>query len=381
MQIVIFQHSTYDSDKMTLKNLFMFFILLLLVNCGGSSSNTITNQPPPVQGTRVLGLDVKSVPSVTYATAYDQAMILGVREVSVSLDWTALEPTVGNYDDTLPGIIDSFYPIQTGDITLVLRPLDTPGSRLPADLAGLSFDNPAVITAFENFLSHLHGQLTTLNASGKLKWIHVGNEIDATLGSDTTQWSQWEIFFNAARTRIQNLWGTDVVVSSIIQFGALNDVNTRTQYLNFLPNLDSAVLTYYPLNTDFTMRPPTTVASDFNVMVNTITSKPILLQECGYPSSTTNNSSETLQADFVTAVFDAWDTHRDRINLIDFTWQYDVSEATVDQWVIDFGLSGQPNENEFKQYLWTLGLSNYDSSEKRGLQRLRDELQARAWAQ
>ncbi|MFV1981990.1 MAG: glycosyl hydrolase 53 family protein [Thiohalomonadales bacterium] len=367
---------------MILKNLFIFFILLqfVVVGCGESpgTGSTITN-PPPVQGTRVLGLDVKSVPSVTYAMAYDQAMQLGAREVSVSLDWPALEPTVGTYDDTLPAIIEAFYPLQTGDITLVLRPLDTPGPRLPADIAGLAFDDLAVITAFENFLTHLHSQLNTLNASGKLKWIHVGNEIDATLGSDATKWAQWQTFFNAARIRIKSLWGTSVVVSSIVQFSALNNINTRNQYLNFLPKLDSAVLTYYPLYTDFTMRPPSTVASDFNFIVNTIPGKSILIQECGYPSSTINNSSETLQADFVSAVFEAWDTHRDRISLIDFTWQYDVSEATVDQWVIDFGMTGQPNENNFKQYLWTLGLSNYDSTEKPGLQRMRDELLTRKW--
>ena len=141
---------------MSLRILIAFLISLLLFGCGGgggSSSTTAgTADPALAQGARVLGMDVRSVPSVTYAMAYDQAMALGVREVSVSLDWSQLEPTVGNYDDTLPAIIDAFYPLQTGDIALVLRPLDTPGPRLPADLAGLSFDNPAVITAFENFL-------------------------------------------------------------------------------------------------------------------------------------------------------------------------------------------------------------------------------------
>ncbi|OGW51409.1 MAG: hypothetical protein A2Z50_07045 [Nitrospirae bacterium RBG_19FT_COMBO_42_15] len=372
---------------MTVKNQIACIILLLLVSCGGGSSNSNntnssnTNQQPPVQSTRILGIGVKSVPSVTYAIAYDQAMALGVREVSISLDWRILEPTVGNYDDTLPVIINVFYPNKSGDITLVLRPLDTSGPRLPAGLTGLAFNNPAVITAFENFLTHLHAQLTTLNGSGKLKWIHVGNEIDNTLGSDPIQWSQWETFFNAAKIRIESLWGTQVVVSSVIQFGALSNINTRTHYLNFLPNLDSAVLTYYPLNADFTVRPPSTVAADFDFIVSIISGKPILLQECGYPSSTINNSSETLQADFISAVFNAWDTHRDRINLIDFSWQYDVSEATVDQWVIDYGMSGHPNENEFKHYLWTLGLSNYDGSEKIALQRLRDELQTRLWVQ
>ena len=364
------------SRKMAFRTLAAFFLSLLLAGCGGGSAN---NNTAVMQRARILGMDVKSVPSVTYAMAFDQAVALGVREVKVSLDWSALEPTVGNYDDTLPAIIDAFYPLQKGDVTLVLRPLDTPGPRLPSDLAGLPFDDPAVMTAFHDFLTHLHGQLSTLNASGKLKWIHVGNEIDATLGSDAARWSQWQTFFDAARVQIKALWGTSTVVGSIIQFGALEDAGTRARYLDFLPNLDSAVLTYYPLNTDFTVRPPSTVADDFNLIINTIPDKPVLLQECGYPSSMVNNSSETLQADFISAVFNAWDVHSNRIALVDFAWQYDVSEATADQWVIDFGLSGQPNENRFKYFLWTLGLSNYDSSAKPALQRLQDELQRRAW--
>ena len=326
-------------------------------------------------------MDVKNVPSVTYAMAYDQAMALGVREVSVSLDWSLLEPSVGNYDNTLPAIIDAFYPIQTGDLTLVLRPLDTAGPSLPVGLVGRAYDDPAVITAFENFLTNLHTQLQNLNTSGKLKWIHVGNEIDAYLGNDSTKWSQWQTFFKAAKAKINNLWGANVEVSSIIQFSALSDASKLTLYLNLVPELDSAVLTYYPLNTDFTMRPPSTVATDFNFMVNTISGKTILLQECGYPSSSVNNSSETLQADFISSVFEAWDTHLTRIHLIDFAWQYDVSSTQIDQWVIDFSMSGQPNEAAFRGYLGTLGLSNFDSTEKGALLRLRSELQLRKWAQ
>ena len=308
-------------------------------------------------------------------------MSLGVREVSVSLDWALLEPSVGTYDDTIPAIMDAFYPNYAGDISIVLRPLDTSGPSMPSDIAGLSFDNTQVITAFENFLDHLHSQLGTLNASGKLKWIQVGNEIDATLGSDPAKWAQWQTFFNAAKTKIHALWGPNVIVSSIIQFNALNDSNTRTQYLNFLPSLDSATLTYYPLNSDFTVRPTSDIASDFDFLVNTIPGKPIILQECGYPSSTVDNSSETQQADFISAVFNAWDAHLDRIALIDFAWQYDVSDAQASQWVIDYHQNGQPYENEFKQYLLTLGLSHNDGTEKPALQRLRDELLARAWAQ
>ena len=366
---------------MTKRYSLLIIITLLLPGCGGSSG-TSTNMPmPPVQGARILGMDVKGIPSVTYAMAYNQAMSLGVREVSVSLDWSLLEPSVGSYDNTLPGIIDTFYPIQTGDITLVLRPLDTPGPSLPTELVGLTYDDPAVIAAFDNFLTNLHAQLSTLNASGKLKWIHIGNEIDAYLGSDATRWAQWQTFFQAAKVKVRSLWGAGVEVSSIIQFSVLNDTNKLALYSNLLPDLDNAVLTYYPLNADFTMRPVSTVATDFTLMVNAISGKTILLQECGYPSSSVNNSSETQQADFVSAVFEAWDNNINRIRFIDLSWQYDVSSSTVDQWVIDFSMTGNPNETAFREYLGTLGLSNFDSTEKAAMQRLRDELQARKWEQ
>ena len=365
---------------MIAKYTILIFLMTLLLGCEDSEGDADDAMlQPSAQGARILGMDVKNIPSVSYSTAYDQAMALGAREVSVSLDWSLLEPSVGSYDNSLPAIIDIFYPMQVGNLTLVLRPLDTPGPSLPTELAGLAYDNPTMIEAFENFLTNLHAQLSTLNANGKLRWIHVGNEIDSYLGTDATKWAQWQRFFQAAKAKIESLWGSQVEVSSIIQFAALSEANKLALYLNLLPALDHAVLTYYPLSFDFTMRPVSSVATDFALMVNKIPGKTILLQECGYPSSSVNNSSETLQADFISAVFEAWDTHIERIHLIDFTWQYDVSATTVDQWVLDYGMSGNPYEIAFREYLGTLGLANYDGTEKEALQRLRNELQTRQW--
>ena len=354
---------------------------LLLAACGGSGGDGAGLSMPVAQGSRILGMNVKEVPSVTYATAYGQAMSLGAREVSVSLDWADLEPSVGMYDNTIPGIIDTFYPAQTGDLTLVLRPLDTPGPSMPAGLVGKAYDDPAVIAAFENFLTNLHAQLSTLNASGKLKWIQIGNEIDAYLGTDATRWSQWRTFFQAAKAKVRSLWGAGVQVSSIIQFSMLSDATKLSLYSNLLADLDTAVLTYYPLNADFTMRPVSTVAGDFQMMVDAIPGRDILLQECGYPSSAANNSSEAQQAAFISAVFSAWDSHISRIRYIELAWQYDVASTTVDQWVIDYGMSGSPYETAFRGYVGTLGLNNYDGTEKMAMPRLRQALQARSWVQ
>jgi len=88
-------------------------MLLLLFGCSGGGVTgpvAITTK----QGSRILGLDVKEIPSVTYAIAYDQAMSIGAREVSVPLDWSLLEPSVGSYDNRLADIIEAYYPRMFG---------------------------------------------------------------------------------------------------------------------------------------------------------------------------------------------------------------------------------------------------------------------------
>jgi len=353
------------------------FSALFLITCESSKGASHNVNQQVLQGTRILGMDIHETPTITFDTAYNEAIMMGVRESSLSLDWNLLEPNVGNYEDTIPDIINLFYPSQISDLTLIIRPLDTAGKRYPSGLTG-NFDDRTVITTFENFLTHLHSRLTALNSRGKLKWIQIGNEIDAYLGDNPTKWAQWKTFFLAAKAKIKTLW-PKVEVSTVIQFNTLQDKNILDQYLSLLPSLDNASLTYYPLESDFTIRPPDTVDNDFDLMVRSIPDKYIFLQECGYPSSTINLSSKAQQADFISQVFNAWDKHLTKIKIIDFSWQYDISDEEASQYVIDYGLSETANENEFKNYLSSIGLSHNDGTKKPALQQLRNELNKRKW--
>jgi len=301
--------------------------------------------------------------------------------VAENLERFRIARTDGEFDDQVVESIEQFLPHRNEVVEIFIALSQYLDHEEVATKLHRFFEGIYEYTTRPETVTNLHAHLPTLNASGKLKWIHIGNEIDAYLGNDTARWAQWQTFFQAAKVKVRSLWGTGVSVSSIVQFSVLNDMNKKALYLNLLPDLDNAVLTYYPLNADFTVRPVSTVAIDFALMVNEIPDKNILLQECGYPSSSVNSSSETQQADFISAVFEAWDNNINRIRFIDLAWQYDVSSTTVDQWVIDFSMSGNPDESAFRAYLSTLGLSNYDSTEKAAMQRLRKELQARRWQQ
>ena len=127
------------------------------------------------------------------------------------------------------------------------------------------------------------------------------------------------------------------------------------------------------------MRPTADVARDLVRLATLFPDHPIRLQECGYASGAGCGGSEAAQADFVSAVFDAWDQLADRLVHVDFTWQHDVSTTTVDGWVTAYGMSGHPHEDAFRAYLATLGLHHHDGSAKPAWDRLTVEAAARGW--
>ncbi len=128
-------------------------------------------------------------------------------------------------------------------------------------------------------LNNLHAQLPDLNASGKLKCIHVGNEIDAYLGDDAVNWARWRPFFCVGKAKIKALGGADVVATGIVRYAALRDADKRAPYLDLVPELDSAVFPCYPLDDDFRVRPRSTMATDFGFKVAAVGDKTILLRD------------------------------------------------------------------------------------------------------
>ena len=135
------------------------------------------------------------------------------------------------------------------------------------------------------------------------------------------------------------------------------------------------MVTYYPLNGDFSVREPAVVHEDFDKLTKAYLEKPIYILEAGYPSSKDCDSSEAKQAEFITETFRAWDSHAEKIVLISFSWLNDISPASVDELEGYYGFSNRG----FAAYLGSLGLLNYDGSEKSAFRQLKAEAEARGW--
>ncbi|MFK7785066.1 MAG: T9SS type A sorting domain-containing protein [Crocinitomicaceae bacterium] len=314
------------------------------------------------KGDRVLAWQVDMAEDGNYDLAFANAQNACMESAHLFTTWSSVEPTHGNYDASFIAsffdVINVYYPINGVDVELQLAPVNTSALELPSDLLGLSFDDPIVINQFKTLLDTVFAHIPNVTLSA----LNIGNESDIFFGVDAAEYSAYKTFLDSVVPYAQqlyfNLHGSNLNVGTTITFHGLTDAIQGPLCANLNTGLDIVATTYYPLNSDFTMKSPTVVSTDFATLVAAYpsTAQPIYFVECGYSSSASCNSSEVLQAQFYQEVFDAWDTHYDNIKYLTIFKTNDWSQAEVDQFAIYYGISSL----EFKEYLRTLGVRNWN---------------------
>ena len=342
--------------------------MVLLVLTGLLLCACVTAAPVPI-GARTLGLSVGPAKDGDYDRAFAAAQAAGVQSVTLSLDWSRLEPTLGRYDTALLSIADEFYPPQHTRVDLVLRPINTNRLEIPADLQDKAFDDPLVIARFERLLDEIFAHIPHLS----LNSLTIGNEVDKYLSQRPSRWAQYGTFYRAvsayARTKRPNL---RVGVAATFD-GLTGKAKKPMQALNLASDL--IAVTYYPLNPDFTVRPPSMIGPDFAHLCALYSGRPIAFLEAGCPSSPDDNSSPSLQAAFVHSLFTAWDAHASQIISVTFSWQTDISPAATVGFGQYYGVSTKP----FASFLASVGLRTYLGDDKPAWSALKREAKERGW--
>jgi hypothetical protein len=100
-----------------------------------------------------------------------------------------------------------------------------------------------------------------------------------------------------------------------------------------------------------------------------------------YPSSTANNSSESQQAAFISNLFTAWDQQKAQIRWVSWLYQYDLSPAEVDTFLMNSEVIGTPQEAAARSYFQSLGVLNRNGtgSPKPAVDSLTQVMQRRNW--
>lgn len=276
---------------------------------------------------------------------FEQALSAGATYIYLSPKWNELEPSPGNYRF-------SDLDFQIGQASrykvpavLNVRIVDTASRAFPKDLGTKSFSDQVV-----------HGRLLKLldamapHLRGQVKYVMIGNEIDAYFTQHRDQVGDYTELFRAAAKEMKQLV-PDVPVSTTITFGGISAADSLLKAL--LKECDFFSLTYYPLKPDFTVRDPGDVARDIPKIIATAGGKPILLQEVGYPSSPLNGSSEEKQAQIFSNVLDELAARRAQFIGANFFLMSDLSDSVVNNLAQYYNL---PNADRFKAFLQTLGM-------------------------
>ena len=389
-----------------------------LAACGGGSGGG-TNAPPPPppppsggppvvqKGDRVLEIQVSDPADGDFVSAFREAQSVGMASASLSLDWSILDigsdpntgdPIYANDPATdFLAIANGCYPNTNTKLSLMLRPITTLTRKVPPGFENTPWDDPAMIDRFERFIDHVFAKMPDLEITA----LAIGSEVDLHF-TDTVTQDQYLTFYEAvgayARARYAQLYPNAEPLKIAVEAthkGLLNP-STRAYYQALNATSDVIGVSYYPLDNGL-VQDPSVVAQDFAEMIGLYPTKNLHFYQLGYPSgyySTTAypefgagsvtpsiNSSDTLQSDFIEAVFSAWDTYADRIDLIGFTWMHDETAADVAAIVADpaFGGTTTPPP-DLVEFLRTLGLRTDGSLDKPAWTTLRAETAARGWA-
>ena len=327
------------------------FVLLLtaitsyrLAN-GQARAHSETGEPASGQ-TLSMALNPRSIPPPQlkdYDKAVKLAIKAGVTATIVTDTWSSLEPVPNQIDVSgLKQVID-YYTSKGLQLYIGLQVINTVKREVPSDLENLAFDSPVMASRFHKLLDQV---LPLLGANAK--YISIGNEVDGYL-APTNQWAAYQIFYEDGLGYIhQKRPGTLVGVTTTFGGGQTN--LAQIQALN--TKSDIFILTYYPLHGDFQVNSPTSPATDFPQML-TWTTKPVFLQEVGFPSDPATGSSRAKESQFVTSAFSAWHAAGSQMPFFSYFLEHDFDPTTCKTLAQYYGL---PNDHAFIGYLCSLGV-------------------------
>ncbi|MBS1509132.1 MAG: hypothetical protein JSS79_21010 [Bacteroidetes bacterium] len=344
--------------------------IFLLASC---SKNEAT--PPKNKGARQVAVHITQAEGNSYDTEFNRVKSLGIDVVPFTIPWTMLE-TGSGFDFSILDIINYYYPAHSTKVSINLTPIYAVSRALPSDLQAKAFNDPLVIARFKTLIDSVHKRL----AQASINNFVLGLEVDNYLNNHQAEWSAYKAFYDSAGAYIKKRWGAAMPVGVETTWSSAA-YNSKENIISLNQHSDMMVLSYYPNQSDFTVKPPTAVHADVEAIIALYPSMPVFIIETGYQTSASCNSSDEMQKQFIIEMFKLWDLHSDKINFIGFLWLTDLSDQVVAQYVTDYNASGFPSLNAFKGYLQTTGLRTYagGGTDKPAFTQLKSELASRGW--
>jgi hypothetical protein len=314
------------------------------------------------------------------AAAYSAIVKSGGDLAQIGVTWADVEPTKGQYD--FSGLLSSLQWAQSqGQHAIVgVNAINTNVLSIPKDLLskdgknlrfGLTWSSPEIVQRY----SLMVDQAARIAQLGGAVHFSVGNEVDGVLSSNKAMQYPFAEFIVYAKAAVTKATSAEMSVGVSYTWDAWKALRAvKAPWLDIMNNVtDGILLTWYPLQSNFSVMPPSVGADYFNEMVATLPDgKCVIQQELGYPSgynnaSSTDGSSPAAQAAFYAAALSgAKNLEPDAKRKLRGVMPFDLSDwtpATCEYFSQYYKVSSPA----FVEYLCTLGITAADGTGKPAL--------------
>jgi hypothetical protein len=342
---------------MKITSFLLFFSLHFAIWFSGCKKNKADETGNKQKGLVGLSLYIyqNSSPGLAgHLESIDYITSKGVNLFGMAYEWPQLEADFTGLSNPLTLLDPGKTKFKT--YILILKMIDTNRETLPSDLSGKSFSDTAVINRFLRLID----TISTFQSIDRVSHILLGNEVDGYLTSHPSELNPFAVFYQQAVSHIhQKIPGAKV--GTIITFNAA----ASNVFNKLIPYSDFVCYTYYPTvdqnGLQWQMRPPSDVVKDIAFMAQRSGDKPFAFTEIGYSSSVDNNSSESLQKQFVEKMFETLEPYKNK-GKIDFLYYhglYDYPPGSCGPYALSQGV----DSTYLCGFMNNLGLNRYSTGQ------------------
>lgn len=281
--------------------------------------------------------------------AIRQQLKMGVEGSALSVKWQDFSA------DNMKGLNDvlGVGKILGGDSILVIKTVDTNNRAVPQALTNLNFEDPVFVKQWEDMIL-----LLSKNLPPNIKAIALGNEADVYFRDHPAETNAYLELMKSARSILKGA-GVKAPIGIVTTYEGLQKDKALATKLQ--KGWDIVFMTYYPMNNQFEVLPPTETGKHLDEMIAFAGNRPLLLTEVGYPSSELNKSSEEKQAAFVKEFFTQLSSRSNKIPFANYFIQADFDGILLDFLESQYRM----NDERFRAFLSSTGLTKSDGTKKK----------------
>ncbi len=332
-----------------MKHIIPAFLLLLSLAMPAMAAE-FTILPYPRQGLK-SGVD-------DFVAAVNDMKEIGSTGIVITKTWVDMEPKKRSYDGLHQ--LGKDFNFNTDDgrhVFFGFQPINTVKRSLPPDLMDKAWDDPDLIGRFQELVDHF-----SLEGAKPPKYISLANEADVYFETHPKEVEAFLKFYQRASVVAKQAFPSARIGITVTYDGLVKGRGAVIQKLVDASEL--AIFTYYPM-TDLKVQPVENVGENLDAILQVAGEKDLLLQEVGYPSGASLESSPEKQAAFFKHVIGAIQ-QRDQIKFAGLFMLHDFEPELCDQLVGYYGFEKAPAEpkQRFREFLCTLGVKSFGGAEK-----------------